>query len=124
MIVIQNKNCIFIDCDDTLVMWESKYINEDHTNTIIVSDPISGFSQALVPHDVHIKYLKDAKVKNKNTIVVWSAGGWEWAKSVVNALELNDFVDAVMEKPTMYIDDLHCEKFMGIRKYEIMKKST
>jgi hypothetical protein len=130
MIVIENDNCIFFDVDDTLVMWDSGYVNEDSSNTIQIKDPYfvpmlygqQSASYTLVPHDKHIQYLKDAKIKNKNTIVVWSAGGWEWAKSVVAALELEEYVDAIMSKPKSYVDDLSCNEFMGNRIYKEMKK--
>src|SRR5688500_2572538 len=106
MIVVANSNCIFVDCDDTLVMWDDKYKKDDLSNCVLVADPNSGFAVQLVPHDDHIRYIKNAKQFNHQTIVVWSAGGWEWAKAVVEALGLQEYVDAVMEKPTMYIDDL------------------
>jgi FMN phosphatase YigB (HAD superfamily) len=120
LIVLQNKNSIFFDCDDTLVMWDNKHKNFDESNCVVVTDPIIGFCEALVPHDEHIRILKEYKRDGK-TIVVWSAGGWEWAKAVVEALWLEDFVDAVMEKPMAYVDDLNCVQFMGTRIYKDMK---
>ena len=129
MLVIENTKCVFFDCDDTLVMWGSKFYKEDMSNIISISDPYyvpnmysnMGPIIKLVPHDKHIKYLKDCKTLNKNTVVVWSAGGWQWAEAVVKALGLEEYVDAVMEKPTMYVDDLPCKDFMGTRIYKEFK---
>jgi hypothetical protein len=45
-------------------------------------------------------------------IVVWSAGGWEWAKSVVETLELTEIVDLVMSKPAWFYDDIPSSSFM------------
>jgi FMN phosphatase YigB (HAD superfamily) len=119
MIVVQNTNCVFFDCDDTLVMWDNKHKAEDLSNCVLVDD---GFIQVqLVPHREHIQYLKSSKLLNKNTIVVWSAGGWQWAQAVVKALGLEEYVDAVMEKPIRYVDDLHCTKFMGDMIYKPFK---
>lgn len=120
MIVVQNTNCVFFDCDDTLVMWDNKHKLEDYSNCVLVKD-YSGFQEFLVPHKAHIQYLIDSKIKNKNTVVVWSAGGWQWAEAVVKALDLEQYVDAVMEKPIRYVDDLHCAKFMGDLIYKPFK---
>lgn len=121
MKIIENENAVFFDVDDTLLMWDNKHKNEDQSNTVTVTD-YSGFTVNLVPHDRHIQYLKDSKIKNQNTIVVWSAGGWQWAKACVEALGLEEYVDAVMAKPERYVDDLDCKQFMGIRIYKDMKK--
>lgn len=132
MIVLENENCVFFDCDDTLVLWGSQYVKEDDDgklNTVNIASPFYTPSMyattapiyELVPHTKHIKHLKDSKLLNKNTIVVWSAGGWQWAKAVVKALGIEEYVDAVMEKPTSYVDDLHCKEFMGTRIYKEFK---
>ena len=132
MVVIENEKCIFFDCDDTLIMWESQYVKEDddgNLNTVNIASPFYSPSMyattapiyELVPHKKHIQSLKDCKQKNKNTVVVWSAGGWQWAEAVVKALGIEEFVDAVMEKPTMYVDDLPCKEFMGTRVYKEFK---
>lgn len=111
---------MFFDCDDTLVMWDNKYKNEDQSNCVLVVDPISDFQEFLVPHSKHIEMLKDFKRGGK-VIVVWSAAGWQWAESVVAALDLEPYVDFVMEKPQSYVDDLNCTQFMGQRIYKDMK---
>ena len=119
MKIIENDNCIFFDCDDTLVMWDNKYKNEDNSNCLKFD--CYGLTFLLVPHLEHIQYLKDCKLKNYNSIIVWSAGGWEWAKEVVRVLELEGYVDAVMSKPSQYVDDLLANDFMGIRVYKDIK---
>lgn len=118
MKVIENDNCVYFDCDDTLVMWDNKHKTESNT----IDFNCYGMTYKLVPHKVHIQYLKDSKTKNKNTIVVWSAGGWEWAKEVVEKLGIEQYVDAVMAKPIRYVDDLHCSEFMGQLIYKEFNK--
>lgn len=117
MKVIQGDNVYYYDCDDTLVMWDNKHKTE--TNTVLFN--CHGFAENLVPHKGHIEHLKKAKKFDKATIIVWSAGGWEWAKTVVETLGLEDYVDAVMTKPSYYIDDLNCKEFMGTRIYKDFK---
>lgn len=129
MIILKNENCIFFDCDSTLVMWPGdKGFDEAKVKVLVETPDIailqnSGISSVweLAPHKEHIDYLKKSKKFNKNTIVVWSAGGWDWALNVVKALELEEYVDAVMAKPVKYVDDLPCKEFMGERIYKEFK---
>jgi len=61
-------------------------------------------------NEKHISILMSAR-KRGRTIVVWSAGGYEWAKVVVEALELTEHVDYIMSKPVEYIDDVHMKNW-------------
>jgi FMN phosphatase YigB (HAD superfamily) len=115
--VIENDNCVFFDCDDTLVMWDNKYKTEENQMAFSCYEAI----HMLVPHWKHINHLIDLKEQGK-TIVVWSAGGWEWAQEVVTTLRIEDYVDAVMAKPTAYVDDLHCSEWMGVLHYQEFRK--
>lgn len=126
MKVIEGDNIYYYDCDDTLVMWDNIYkkYEEDGvtpTNAIQCIAPYSTMIFELVPHDQHIHHLKESS-KHGVTIIVWSAGGYQWAEEVVKKLGLEDYVDAVMSKPSKYIDDLNCKEFMGERIYKHMKK--
>ena len=113
MTVIENEQLIYIDCDDTLVMWGSD--NEDHQYVNIV-DPYDGKNVRLRAHVGHIKVLKDRKARGAY-ITVWSASGYKWAKAIVEALCLQDYVDVVSSKPFMYIDDLQANDILGERLY-------
>lgn len=106
-IFIASDNQIFFDVDETLVFWNT---NEDPFDDIItIVDPyISGTTIDLVPHDRHISLLKRNKGQGRN-IVVWSAGGADWAKTVVYALGIEEYVDVIMAKPTSYVDDTPME---------------
>lgn len=101
MLVIRTKTekMYYFDCDDTLVMW-----GKISPNTVEVKLD-NTFTEYLVPHKKHIELLKSRKEKG-DTIVVWSAGGYDWAEAVVKALEIEEFVDIVMSKPFYVIDDL------------------
>lgn len=117
MKVIQNDNCIFFDCDDTLVMWDNKYKTETNTKRFTCYE----MAYDLVPHEQNIQFLKDCVTKDTKKVVVWSAGGWEWAQEVVRVLRLEFYVDAVMSKPAAYVDDLHCSEWMGVLHYKEFK---
>lgn len=113
MQVYKKDQMVPFDCDDTLVMWNL----EDKSKNIPIECPYTkGVVYHLTPHEEHISLLKKYKARGF-TVVVWSAGGVDWAENVVKALKLEEFVDAVFTKPCRYVDDLHCEKWMGCRVY-------
>lgn len=109
MKVVSKESTIFIDCDDTLVMWGKAKRGQ---KVVAVTNTLDGSQDYLRPHKGHIKILKDRKARG-SFIVVWSAGGYAWAESVVKALKLQDYVDLVMTKPHAYVDDKKSEEFMG-----------
>lgn len=113
MKVIDKESTIFIDVDDTLVMWGK--IKKGQKSVAIIN-PHDGEQNYLAAHKGHIKVLKDRKARG-SFIVVWSAGGFAWAKAVVKALGLENHVDMVMTKPHMYIDDKKSHEFMGEHLY-------
>jgi FMN phosphatase YigB (HAD superfamily) len=114
MIIVDKESTIFVDVDDTLVMWGVKA--KKGQRLIQITDPYSNEQLYLLPHAGHIKVLKDRKARG-SCIIVWSAGGYKWAKKVVEALKLTDYVDLVMTKPHMYIDDKPASEFMQERLY-------
>lgn len=121
MVVIEGKQFIYIDVDDTLVFWNNdRSWDKNNKEAISFKDPYverldenTPFTYIyLKPNYEVINKLKVYKKEGK-TIVVWSAGGWKWAKEVVNTLELQDYVDVVLSKPSVYIDDCFANEFMG-----------
>jgi hypothetical protein len=84
----------FFDVDDTLVMWdipEGIEINDDR----LVSINCKGIEDRLFPNKHNIELLKKFSARG-HSVVVWSGGGADWAEAVVDALGLNQYVDAVM----------------------------
>jgi hypothetical protein len=109
MTVIKNEQVIFCDVDDTLVMWQDP---SPSATMVTISDPYSLRMYELPINKGNLKVLKDRK-KRGSTIILWSAGGWEWAKAVAVALDLQGHVDYCMSKPIGYIDDKKAEKILG-----------
>lgn len=112
MIVIPCNQPTFFDVDDTLVMWGYAGLPVDGAIEI----ECRGIKQYVTPHKKHIEQLKAHRARG-HTIIVWSQGGWEWAAAVVKALNLEKFVDLVIEKPQWAYDDLPASVFMPQSKW-------
>lgn len=117
MKVIKSENLIVFDVDETLVCYPGKKDGVKFpSDNILVYDPYDGEYVARSAHKPHIKLLKNHKARGA-TILVWSQNGYEWAKAVVRALELDEFVDIIASKPRAYVDDLPSSEWMGPRIY-------
>ena len=100
--IVKKRDWLYFDVDNTLVMW-SQPENYKRSDSMIIKDPYhETMEHRLWPHKGHIKVLN--MLRNRGSkIVVWSAGGVEWAQAVVDALGLE--VDFVLEKPATLWDD-------------------
>ena len=106
MKIIESELVVFYDVDDTLVMHGLEPSEKDLYIT----------GNVVAPNEAHIKLMRSQHSRGY-TIIVWSAGGYEWAAEVVHALGLQSYVSYIMSKPLCYVDDLPVEKFMTQRVY-------
>lgn len=111
---LHDYNWVYFDVDDTLVMWYQHY--EPGFDDKCISIDFLENRHALVPHKKHIELLKDLYAQGW-TVVVWSAGGLEWAQTVTKALGLENHVHHILAKPYRYVDDLYSDEFMLNRVY-------
>lgn len=92
----------YFDVDDTLLMWDMPKVSREDE---IISVTCRGREQKR-----HINVFNlDLLIKmaqSGHAIVVWSAGGSDWAEAAVKALNIEQYVDVVTAKPTYYIDDV------------------
>lgn len=98
MIQITNENVIFVDVDGTL-------ITKEQNSFPAISFTNYGIEEVRYPILSHINLIKKNKARGL-FIVVWSQNGYLWCKEVISKLELTDYVDMVMTKPSIYVDDL------------------
>ena len=111
MLVIKSTKIIYCDVDETLILWNWKDYTEAITGLVAITDPDSNVSVYGLPHHRHIELLKQFKCRG-HTVVVWSAGGAEWAERAVKALGIEKLVDVVLAKPDWYVDDLPAAVYM------------
>lgn len=110
MKIIRKDNSFAFDVDETLII----HCNADETGAI----KFNFYGQDLwaKPHHEHIKLLKAAVARGRNTIV-WSGNGYKWVVEVLNTLGLSDLDVIVMSKLIGYVDDDKIENFSGSRFY-------
>jgi hypothetical protein len=112
MIVVKNEDITFFDVDSTLVL----PFSSPHGKLIKILDPVTGRDVVQRIHEPMVRLLKEAD-KRGSWVVVWSRGGWEWARNVVEALNLQKEVDQVVSKPLTYFDDKDIREWLPHRVY-------
>lgn len=86
---------VCFDVDDTLIMWDVEPCASEK-NTITFTDD-NGNTFVCKYHKAHVEHIKAHKSRG-HYIIVWSAGGGEWAKKAVEILNLTSYVDQTMSK--------------------------
>lgn len=111
MKIISSEQNVMWDIDDTLVITETSGPYD-----LILFNPNKECNEGLMIHHEHVKQLKSHKNRGFNNIV-WSGNGYSWAKIVIDALGLNEYVDLIMTKPQKFFDDLPAEQVLVNRVY-------
>lgn len=101
MLVIKNESPAPFDVDGTLILHL-----KDNTGyrTVNVWDAVTKAYKVFAVHEPMVRLLLEEHHRG-SYVIVWSRGGWQWAKNVIIALGLEDKVDLVMTKPLVYFDD-------------------
>lgn len=107
MKVTENDNVVCFDVDETLVMWS--WPPQFDGDTIQFDN--FGYKTTLLPHQKHIDLMKQFKARG-HYVIVWSQGGYQWAREVVKTLGIEDYVDEVKTKPKWCVDDLPPQAWM------------
>ena len=105
MINLKSGRTAAVDCDETLLSWNPDKFKHNPKDLIEMEDPITGHKKQFLPHFHNIELLKNLKLQGY-TIIVWSAASGNWACKVVNALNLEKFVDLTCDKLELAVDDL------------------
>lgn len=114
---IENDLIVVCDVDDTILLWNNVKWWEPGEDLLEITDPTDSSTVWLKPHTAHINLLKKYKAQGY-TIIIWSAGGYRWARAATKALGLDKIADLRMSKPLKYIDDLKGpEGVIGSRVY-------
>ena len=97
---IKDGPVIAVDVDDTIVMW---HMPKNYSG-ITVKVQCNGFTEEAIPNMHVIEHIKKMK-RRGHSVVVWSAGGSDWAEAVIEALSLGEYVDVICPKFDYHMDD-------------------
>ncbi len=101
MKVVEENKIWQFDVDDTLITWD---ISAYPLRNIFTMKGPKGHDVDLIQNEKNINLLEKLS-KVGWYIRVHSGSGWQWAKAVIEALELTEFVDEVTSKPLGNTDD-------------------
>lgn len=104
----------YFDIDDTLIIWAPKKEDLERYGldySFTFADGVTRTGR-LLPHRVHLRQLI-RHAQRGHTIILWSAGGEEWAYAVAKLLELDKYgVIYTIEKPRWAYDDKKANDFI------------
>lgn len=123
MITLKLVKPAFFDCDSTIIEWrpsEDRKEEEgtecnwsirsmavDESGKIVMKEGTE--EDVFIPIQSNIDQLKEHK-RRGHSVVVWSAGGAEWAAQAVKMLGIEDYVDLAVDKPASLYDDKDFEQ--------------
>jgi hypothetical protein len=99
--IINNDRIVCFDVDNTLVIHD---FSSTYTADEIIIIEHNGKDNAVVAYEPHVAALKKHKAAG-DFVIVWSQSGAEWAKKVVQSLELENDVNMILIKPYQCYDD-------------------
>lgn len=122
---IRGEKTYASDVDETLVMMDHIPDDFDRSKLIKVNNNKNkpGAWAYAIRHERHIELMRQMAARGF-AIVVWSAGGEDWAWYIVHLLGLEGLVDATMGKPDWFADDKKPEDFLKGRVYLDMGNPT
>lgn len=110
---VNEQDTVLFDVDGTLIEWLDTAF--DGMGYRIENSKVLDFygtPKAVKPIFVHVEFLKSLK-KRGYYIRVHSGNGFAWAKQVVEALQLQPYVDSVETKPSKVVDDKPCSDWIN-----------
>ena len=106
---VKSDKMIYVDCDDTLVMWDLSKYPDLRTVELSCYGPVT-----LRVNDKNVNLVKKL-AKLGYSIVVWSQTGWEWAEAVSKAVGIAEHSVLYLTKPRYHLDDLPSSAWCGDR---------
>lgn len=106
-LLVNTDRTVFVDCDQTLIDWSGS--SEGDVVTLLNGECQTYTIRRMAANIGSLMLHKQLG----HFIVVWSAAGFDHAKSVVEALGLMNYVDLIMAKPDIFIDDLPASEWLN-----------
>jgi hypothetical protein len=100
------------DVDGCLITEPSGHA--EHAYAVEIIDPVTKRPLRFKVNKAMVRLIKEEHQRG-GYVIVWSRSGWEWARNVVQALDLVPCVDQVMSKPIVYFDNEPVKNWMKDR---------
>jgi FMN phosphatase YigB (HAD superfamily) len=113
MITFKERKTVYFDCDDTLLEW--KTCSEDEEGALRIENNGHAFYKKVI--SANVEALIDHSLAG-HLVVVWSAGGSTWAETIIKALNIELYVDVILNKPDFYYDDKDPSHWMPERQFK------
>lgn len=117
MVTFKDSRTVYFDVDDTLLEW--RQCSEYDAGAVKVEH--KGYELYKKEIAAHTDELRNQKMSG-NTVIVWSAGGSEWAAAAVYALKLDKYVDVCLTKPDFYYDDKDVQDWFPEKRFYYEEK--
>lgn len=114
MKVIEKENIRPFDVDHCLVKEVDGVLTTSTLLQTDIVDPLTGLYIKVRVNQAMVRLLKEEHHRG-GYIIVWSRSGYEWARNVITALRLEQYVHLVMSKPVVYFDDTPIENWLKDR---------
>lgn len=108
---LTNEYIVAFDCDGTIIKAFTEATDEEkakYARTTIKTP--WGECEFLVLHHV-VESIKRHHMQG-HYVRIWSAGGANWAETIIKSLQLEEYVDEVGSKNRWYYDDLPADSWM------------
>lgn len=112
--ITRKQDLVVVDIDDTLVIRKTLQHSDPSSFTALAGP--RGLVDVKVHHE-HIHIIKEMYNQGL-TILCWSAGGAEWAETVVKFVGLEAHVDFVLPKPKFSLDDKEASEWFPKASYK------
>jgi len=103
MFKLNKERVVYLDCDDSAILWSPENYPHEESELVYHEDQYGKW--AFLPHKKNVEFVKNLKRQGYG-VVVWSAAGADWAEKVVKMLKLEGYVDVILSKPELAVDDL------------------
>lgn len=110
MLVVKGRT-VYVDLDDTLIRWKPTT-----SGTTLKSDEVllvDGTGQGS-RYQIITRTIEEIRghFNRGHKVIIWSAGGDEWAEKAVDLLGIRPLVTVCLSKPDFFIDDKPACDFM------------
>ncbi len=113
MQIIQSEAIRPFDVDGTLILTKTLQ-DPPGSRYVEVYDKVEDKRIVVRVHEPNVRLLLE-ELSRGSHVIVWSRSGYEWAKAVLDAMNIDHERLLVMSKPLVYFDDMEVTEWLKDR---------